>query len=117
MSTVPPHRPRGSGDGWVELPDGRRFWGLAGASGLLAVTPDRALLLITHRLTGLEAVDEVVVLEQGRAVERGMHAELLAAGGRYAVMWARETGSEAGVCARETGALSTPGKGNVTRSR
>jgi len=49
MSTVPPHRPRGSGDGWVELPDGRRFWGLAGASGLLAVTPENAVLL-QHRV-------------------------------------------------------------------
>ncbi len=59
---------------------------------LLTVTPDRALLLITHRLAGLEAVDEVVVLEQGRVLERGTHAELLAAGGRYASMWAREMG-------------------------
>ncbi|HEY8318999.1 MAG TPA: NUDIX hydrolase [Amnibacterium sp.] len=49
MSSVPPHRPRGSGDGWVELPDGRRFWGLAGASGLLAVTPEDAILL-QHRV-------------------------------------------------------------------
>jgi len=49
MTTVPPHRPRGSGDGWVELPDGRRFWGRAGAAGLLAVTPADEVLL-QHRV-------------------------------------------------------------------
>ncbi|HEV7623560.1 MAG TPA: NUDIX hydrolase [Amnibacterium sp.] len=49
MTSVPPHRPRGSGDGWVELPDGRRFWGRAGAAGLLAVTPADEVLL-QHRV-------------------------------------------------------------------
>ncbi len=47
----------------------------------------RSLLLITHRLVGLESMDEIIVLENGRAVERGTHAELLAAGGVYAHMW------------------------------
>ena len=65
---------------------------------LLAVTremaPDRqsATLLITHRLTGLEEVDEVLVLDRGRVVERGAHIELLALGGRYADLWRREIG-------------------------
>jgi ABC-type multidrug transport system fused ATPase/permease subunit len=44
-------------------------------------------VLITHRLTGLENVDEVVVLDGGRVVERGTHAELLAARGLYSVLW------------------------------
>ena len=57
---------------------------------LLCTTPDQAVLLITHRLAGLHAVDEVIVLEGGRAVQRGTHAELLATGGQYARMWARE---------------------------
>jgi thiol reductant ABC exporter CydC subunit len=56
---------------------------------LLRATPDRAVLLITHRRAGLEAVDEVVVLEDGRARERGTHAELLTRGGSYARMWER----------------------------
>jgi thiol reductant ABC exporter CydC subunit len=60
---------------------------------LISSTSNRATLLITHRLTGLQAVDEVIVLDAGRVLERGTHAELLAMGGRYAQMWARESGS------------------------
>ena len=40
----------------------------------------RTTLLITHRLAGLEQVDEMLVLEQGRMVERGTHAQLAARG-------------------------------------
>ncbi|MFL5828623.1 MAG: amino acid ABC transporter ATP-binding/permease protein, partial [Solirubrobacteraceae bacterium] len=58
---------------------------------LLATTPEKAVLLITHRLAGLDAVDEVVVLEHGGVVQRGAHAELLRTAGPYARMWARET--------------------------
>jgi thiol reductant ABC exporter CydC subunit len=50
------------------------------------------ILLITHRLTPLAAADEVIVLERGRVVERGTHAELLAARGRYDELWRREVG-------------------------
>ena len=57
---------------------------------LLDVTRGRTTLLITHRLTGLEAVDEIVVLDAGRVAERGTHDELLAAGGRYAALWTAE---------------------------
>ncbi|GAA2753801.1 NUDIX domain-containing protein [Amnibacterium kyonggiense] len=45
----PPPGPRDPADGWVELPDGRRFWGRAGAAGLLVVAPDGAVLL-QHRV-------------------------------------------------------------------
>jgi thiol reductant ABC exporter CydC subunit len=54
---------------------------------LLALTEERTTLLITHRLKGLDDVDEIVVLEEGRVVERGRHADLLARGGRYASLW------------------------------
>ncbi len=54
---------------------------------LLAITRERATLLITHRLAGLQEVDEVLVLDRGRVLERGTHAELLALGGRYTTMW------------------------------
>ncbi|HXZ61362.1 MAG TPA: thiol reductant ABC exporter subunit CydC, partial [Acidimicrobiales bacterium] len=57
---------------------------------LLRLTEGRATLLITHRLTGLEQVDEIVVLEAGVVTERGTQAELLHAGGRYASLWWEE---------------------------
>jgi len=44
----------------------------------------KSLLLITHRLVGLEAMDRIVVLEQGRIVEEGDHQSLMKDGGRYA---------------------------------
>jgi thiol reductant ABC exporter CydC subunit len=59
---------------------------------LLALTRGRATLLITHRLAGLREVDEVLVLDRGRVVERGTHADLLALDGHYAALWLREHG-------------------------
>lgn len=49
----------------------------------------RTVLLITHRLVGLEAMDEILVLDRGQVAERGTHRELLAASGIYAGMHAR----------------------------
>jgi len=46
----------------------------------------RTVLLITHRLEGLDAVDEVLVMDAGRVVERGVPAELERRGGHYAAM-------------------------------
>ncbi|MCW2632600.1 MAG: transporter, CydDC cysteine exporter (CydDC-E) family, permease/ATP-binding protein CydC, partial [Pseudonocardia sp.] len=57
---------------------------------LLAATAGRTTLLITHRLTGLDAVDEVVVLHAGRVVQRGRHHELTAVDGPYRRRWLRE---------------------------
>ncbi|KRG59670.1 lipid transporter ATP-binding/permease [Stenotrophomonas koreensis] len=45
--------------------------------------PDRTTLVIAHRLSTIEHADQVLVMDQGRIVERGTHAELLAAGGLY----------------------------------
>jgi ABC-type multidrug transport system fused ATPase/permease subunit len=44
----------------------------------------RTALVIAHRLSTVRAADQILVLEAGQVVERGTHAELLAAGGRYA---------------------------------
>ncbi|MFE9092678.1 thiol reductant ABC exporter subunit CydD [Streptomyces sp. NPDC007264] len=57
---------------------------------LLAATEGRTTLLITHRLAGLEAVDEVIVLVDGRVVQRGAYAELVAVEGPLREMVERE---------------------------
>ncbi|MGW5427639.1 thiol reductant ABC exporter subunit CydD [Streptomyces sp. NPDC004059] len=67
---------------------------------LLAATEGRTTLLITHRLAGLEAVDEVIVLDAGRAVQRGTYAELLAADGPLRALARREAEAESLVGAR-----------------
>ncbi len=50
---------------------------------LLAATTGRTTLLITHRLTGLDDLDEILVLDRGRIVQRGRHADLVAHQGLY----------------------------------
>jgi subfamily B ATP-binding cassette protein MsbA len=58
--------------------------------------PDRTTLVIAHRLSTIEHADQVLVLDQGRLVEQGTHAQLLAQGGLYAHlhrMQFREPGS------------------------
>ncbi|MER5357343.1 thiol reductant ABC exporter subunit CydD [Streptomyces sp. NPDC002785] len=57
---------------------------------LLAATRGRTTVLITHRLQGLEAVDEVVVLDAGRVVQRGPYADLAAEEGPLRRMLERE---------------------------
>jgi thiol reductant ABC exporter CydC subunit len=54
---------------------------------LHAVMENHTVLWITHRLVGLEAVDEILVLENGKIVQRGTHAELLGQAGLYKKMW------------------------------
>lgn len=58
------------------------------ARALARLTEGRTTLTIAHRLSTAEAADAVVVVDAGRVVEHGPHAELVAAGGHYAAMHA-----------------------------
>lgn len=54
----------------------------------------RTLLVVSHRLAILKDADEVLVMDGGRVVERGTHAQLVAAGGKYAALWGRQRALE-----------------------
>ncbi|MCE7080550.1 ABC transporter ATP-binding protein [Streptomyces sp. ST2-7A] len=57
----------------------------------------RTTLVVAHRLTTAARADRVVLLDDGRVVEDGTHAELLSAGGRYTELWRSYTGEPVGV--------------------
>ena len=52
----------------------------------------KTVLAIAHRLSTIAAMDRLVVMDAGRIIEQGSHAELLAANGLYARLWARQSG-------------------------
>ena len=59
-------------------------------ANLREVSQGRSTLIIAHRLSTVADADEIIVLGEGRIVERGRHPQLLAHGGVYAGMWARQ---------------------------
>ena len=59
------------------------------------ISKNRTSLVIAHRLSTIVGADEIIVLDQGRIVERGTHQQLLAASGLYASMWNRQREAEA----------------------
>jgi ATP-binding cassette subfamily B multidrug efflux pump len=61
------------------------------------VMAGRTVLAIAHRLSTIARMDRIVVLDAGRIVEEGTHAQLLARGGLYARLWQRQSGGFLGV--------------------
>jgi ATP-binding cassette subfamily B multidrug efflux pump len=59
---------------------------------LQALMRNKTVIAIAHRLSTIAAMDRLVVLDQGRIVEEGTHAQLLASGGHYAQLWERQSG-------------------------
>ncbi|MEE2023640.1 MULTISPECIES: ABC transporter ATP-binding protein [Alkalimonas] len=57
----------------------------------------KTVIAIAHRLSTIAAMDRLIVLDQGRIVEQGTHAELVASQGIYAQLWAHQTGGFIGV--------------------
>jgi ATP-binding cassette subfamily B protein len=64
-------------------------------AAITALSADRTVIVIAHRLHTVVDVDQILVLHEGRLVEAGTHAELVAAGGRFARMWAAYTAGHA----------------------
>ncbi|WP_446212615.1 thiol reductant ABC exporter subunit CydC [Micromonospora sp. IBSANI012] len=69
------------------------------ASALAATPAGHTVLLISHRLSGLDGLDEIVVLDAGRVIQRGRHAELMATPGWYRDQWLLQAAAERGYLA------------------
>jgi ATP-binding cassette subfamily B multidrug efflux pump len=52
----------------------------------------KTVIAIAHRLSTIAAMDRLIVLDQGRILEEGTHAQLLQRGGLYARLWAHQSG-------------------------
>jgi ATP-binding cassette subfamily B protein len=65
-------------------------------TALRGISAGRTMIFITHRLTSVAEMDDIVVLDRGRLVQRGTHAELLAQPGLYASLWKAQMRGNAG---------------------
>ncbi|RYJ01153.1 MAG: ABC transporter ATP-binding protein/permease, partial [Acetobacteraceae bacterium] len=81
-------------------------------AALRQVSANRTTLVIAHRLSTVVDADEIIVLQDGRIVERGNHAALTAADGLYAAMWRRQSEAvamaEAAAAAQRAADLDQP---------
>lgn len=59
---------------------------------LVNLMSGKTVIAIAHRLSTIAAMDRLIIMDQGRIVEEGHHAELLRRGGIYADLWARQSG-------------------------
>jgi ATP-binding cassette subfamily B multidrug efflux pump len=59
---------------------------------LLGLMEGKTVIAIAHRLSTIARMDRLIVLDAGRIVEEGSHAELLARGGHYAKLWRHQSG-------------------------
>ncbi len=75
-------------------------------AGLAQLMQGRTTFVIAHRLSTIRRADQILVVEQGRVVERGNHAELFAMGGRYYDLYTRQHGLEANL-------FLAPGEGDA----
>ncbi len=80
-------------------------------AGLAVLMKGRTTFVIAHRLSTIRRADQILVVEGGRIVERGNHAELYARGGRYYDLYTRQHGLEANLflAPGEGGEISEPG--------
>ncbi|WP_439272005.1 ABC transporter ATP-binding protein [Pseudochrobactrum sp. HB0163] len=68
----------------------------------------KTVIAIAHRLSTIAALDRLIVMDQGRIIEDGSHEELIAQGGVYASLWARQSGGFLGFDEEEKSALAEP---------
>jgi ABC-type multidrug transport system fused ATPase/permease subunit len=77
-------------------------------AGLNQLMQGRTTFVIAHRLSTIRRADQILVVEEGRIVERGNHAQLFALGGRYYDLYTRQHGLEANL-------FLAPGEGDVVQ--
>ncbi|MCD7059521.1 ABC transporter ATP-binding protein [Pelagibacterium xiamenense] len=66
----------------------------------------KTVIAIAHRLSTIAAMDRLIILDEGKVVEEGTHAELVESGGTYARLWARQSGGFIDVEATEEGGVA-----------